>query len=375
MSQVSYINTENLVIARENMGLDTHEATQLISKAKADLVKEWETGEKLPTWKEVAKLSKVYSVPELLFFASTPLTRNKMVPDYRVGIDRNAKSELSVKKLINLVRARQRWLERNFANNGLEKNPLLGSAANISDPSELARLIQTSLEIDLAYIKSLKGEDSKKKALLYLIRQAEAKGIFVGKTISFHRISVKTLRGLFIANEYCPFIVINRQDAVAAQIFSFVHELTHFFRKTDSLSNSLNFHSDSEPDEEILCNKVAVTLLLPAEEFTAAYYSKSEIDDLSDVYKVSALAIFYRLKQLKKIQKEFLSEIESQIRSEMERNVALKESRKSKGGNYINSMKDSNGSRFNKIVAQSYFEQRIGYVEAAKLLRFSPEKA
>ena len=52
----------------------------------------------------------------------------------------------------------------------------------------------------------------------------------------------------------------------------------------------------------------------------------------------------------------------------------LKKNKKSKGGDYINSMRDSNGNLFNNVVAGLYYEKKIGYVEASRALNFSVEK-
>lgn len=114
------------------------------------------------------------------------------------------------------------------------------------------------------------------------------------KTISFHKIEVENMRGIFISNDYCPYIVLNRKDAISAQIFSFIHEISHFFKKSEGISNSLDFRkSNLKIDkEEIFCNKVAADLLLPESEFDNKFYSKTDIDILSEVYKLSKIFIF-----------------------------------------------------------------------------------
>jgi Zn-dependent peptidase ImmA (M78 family) len=366
------INRENLKISRENMGLSTVAATKKISSSKTDFVATWESGEAVPTWTQIIKLAKAYSVSELIFFSVETIEKNKVIPDYRVGI--NSESDEDVKKLINLVVTRQKWLEKNLKEEGWTKNKLQGSGRDIRDPESLARYISEKLDISIEDIKSISG---KKNALEYLIERAEEHGIFVGKTISYHRLSVDDMRGLFVSNDYCPFIVLNRKDSVSAQIFSFVHELAHFIRRSDAVSNSLDFRStnQSADPEEVFCNKVAAELLLPKTAFTRDFYAKSDIDGISDLYKVSPLAVFYRLKELGKIRKELQSNIESQIAKETEENLKKKAEKEAenKGGNYTNSMRDSNGDLFNRVVSASYLENRIGHVEAANLLRFSPE--
>lgn len=184
------------------------------------------------------------------------------------------------------------------------------------------------------------------------------------------------MRGLYVSDDYCPFIIINRKDAVSAQIFSFIHELAHLFRKTESVSNSLEFRQidGNESNEEIFCNKTAVELLLPAADFDKEFYGLTDIGNLAEIYKVSELAIFYRLKFLDKILNGQAGNIEKKIKEESERNLELKKNKKSKGGNYINSMRDSNGNLFNNVVAGLYYENKIGYAEASRALNFSVEK-
>src|SRR5690606_16601203 len=128
------------------------------------------------------------------------------------------------------------------------------------------KFISENLDVSAEDIKGISG---RKNALDYLIEKTEEKGVFVGKTISYHRLEVEDMRGLFVSNDYCPFIILNRRDSLSSQIFSFIHELAHFFRKSDAISNSLDFRTSNKKvnPEEIFCNKVAAEFLLPEEDF------------------------------------------------------------------------------------------------------------
>jgi Zn-dependent peptidase ImmA (M78 family) len=373
MNKVEFINIQNLIIARENVGLSTLVASKKISQAKVDLIAKWESGEDLPTWVQVSKLAKIYYTQELLFFSKDLIERNKSIPDYR--IIEEVEEDEGVNKLINLVIKRQRWLEIRLKKDG-KKNTLLGSGKNFDDPERLAVFIKEKLNISIKDIKKFSGEYSSRKVLNYLIGRAEDHGIFIGKTISYHKIGVRAMRGLFVSNEYCPFIILNRKDAVAAQIFSLIHELAHLFRKTEAISNTLYFRqTNAKVDkEEIFCNKVAAELLLPKNDLTQPFYDKSDIDALAETYKVSKLVIFYRLKDLNKIRKERSWSLEQEIKDETEHNLIAKNNKKKEsGGNYVNNMKDSNGGLYNRVVASYYFENKIGYIEASNLLSFSVE--
>lgn len=380
MSLVKSIEKENLRIARENMGLDTEAVSKRISKSKkiTDIVGSFESGEVLPSWSQVSQLGKIYGVSPILFFQKGGISRNKQIPDYRVGA--SAEGNLGVNKLINLVISRQRWLEVRLKADGVKENRLQGVGQNIQTPRELARLIRERLGVDLEIIKKMAGNGAREKALRYLINRAEEKGIFVGKTVSYHKIEPEDLRGLFISNKYCPYIVINRRDALAAQIFSLIHELAHLFRKEDSLSNSIDFRSIGNPgsSEEVFCNRVAAEFLLPEEELAENFYSESDIEQLSITYKVSSLAVFYRLKELRKLNMDSVDILERKLLQESKQALELKlleDKKKPSGGNYVNAMKDSNGGLLNRYVLRLYSDNDIGHVEARNILRVSPEMA
>jgi len=186
------------------------------------------------------------------------------------------------------------------------------------------------------------------------------------------------MRGLFISNDYCPFIVLNRRDTLSAQLFSIIHEFAHLFRKTEAISNSLEFRKiDNELDnEEVFCNKVAVEFFLPEEEILESYYNKEDIIKLSDTYKISTISIFYRLKSLGKIISTNADIIEKELKKESADYLKLleeKKKRKKGGGSNVNNMKDSNGNLFNTVVAKYYYENKIGFTEASNLLKFSVE--
>ncbi len=357
------------------MGLSSLSASKKISSSKQDLVSEWEQGKSLPTWSQIAKLAKAYNIPDLILFSKEEIKKDKSIPDYRVGKHKN--DDEKVKKLINLVIGRQKWLEQKLKNQNRPKNHLQGSGRSIQNPAELAKFIAQKLEINIQDIKETEGSYAHKEVLNYLIEKTEKNGVFVGKTVAYHKLEVNDMRGLFISNDYCPFIVLNRKDAVSAQIFSFVHELSHLFRKSDSISNSLDFRTTNNTlnSEEVFCNQVAAELLLPVGEFQKEFYDKSDISALSDLYKVSEICVFYRLADLGKIRTQQQRQIEETILAETAENIKRKaaKDKEREGGNYYNLMKDSNGGLFNRVVADAYFENRIGYVEASNLLRFSVE--
>ena len=162
MSLVHFINKGNLRIARENIGISPQAASKKITTSGKDVVTEWEEGTSLPTWSQVTKLSALYNVPELLFFAKENLQKNKAIPDYRIGVDQ--KSDEKVKKLIKLVVTRQKWIEKQLRDDGTPKNKLQGTGRLLSSPKQLAEFISEKLGINIAEMKEI---SARKDALDY----------------------------------------------------------------------------------------------------------------------------------------------------------------------------------------------------------------
>ena len=118
MSLVHFINKGNLRIARENMGISPQAASKKITTSGKDVVTEWEEGASLPTWSQ-DETSALYNVPEL-YSSQRESPENKAIPDYRIGVDQK-KSDEKVKKLINLVVTRQKWIEKQLRDGGTPK--------------------------------------------------------------------------------------------------------------------------------------------------------------------------------------------------------------------------------------------------------------
>lgn len=375
----SLLNRDNLVTARENAGFSTIEATSKLSKTTKDLVLGWESGDSLPTFKQIEKLAKTYQVSPLLLLSPVSLPKQKVIPDFRSGDLTAGKDRIN--KLVNLVIKRQGWLGERLKALGFGRNKVVGSGRGLDTPEALAEFVISKLGIDHSTIIGFSGKSGREKTLKYLVGLLEKKQVFVGKTLAEHRLTVKEMRGLFIHNDLAPFIVLNRRDSVSAQIFTLMHEVAHLFRATEGIS-SVDFrtldkrYSKDVNAEEVFCNATAAAILIPADFITDDGYGEQDIRSLAAHFNVSNLFVFYRLKSLGKISRRHLDVLEELFISETAEAVRQKEIRdKNKdGGNYVNSMRDSNGGLFNRVVQSFYVQNQISYTEASNVLKFSAEQ-
>ena len=373
------LNRSNLVTARENAGFSTIEATKKISKSAKDSVLSWETGESAPSFTQLENLAKAYQVSPLLLLSPVAIPRQKAIPDFRSGDLSEGKERIN--KLVNLVIKRQGWLGEKLTALGFGKNKIVGSGKHLSSPDALAEHIIKKLDINHSDIISFSGESGKEKTLKYLVGLLEKQQVFVGKTIAEHKLTVKEMRGLFINNDLAPFIVLNRKDAVAGQIFTLMHEVAHLFRATEGIS-TVDFrtldkrYAKDVNAEEVFCNATAAAVLIPAGYIVDDSYDEQDIRSLASHFNVSNLFVFYRLKSLGKISRRRVDELEELFVSETAEAVRQKELKKKKdrGGSHVNNMRDSNGGLFNRVVQSFYIQNQISYTEASNVLRFSAEQ-
>jgi len=373
------LNRRNLVTARENAGFSTNQATDKVSKSKKDVVLSWETGESAPSFTQLENLAKAYQVSPLLLLSRIDIPQQKAVPDFRSGDLSIGKDKIN--KLINLVIKRQGWLGEKLTALGFSKNKIVGSGGNYNTPDALADFIIRKLGISHSDIIGFSGEAGKEKTLKYLVGLLEKHQVFVGKTLAQHRLTVNEMRGLFINNDLAPFIVLNRKDAVAAQIFTLMHEVAHLFRATEGIS-AVDFrtldkrYAKNVNAEEVFCNATAAAILIPASYIVDESYYEQDVRSLAAHFNVSNLFVFYRLKSLGKIPQRKVGELEQLFVGETAEAVKQKELKKKKGsgGSHVNNMRDSNGGLFNRVVQSFYIQNQISYTEASNVLKFSAEQ-
>ena len=148
--------------------------------------------------------------------------------------------------------------------------------------------------------------------------------------------------------------------------------MAHLFLKSEGISN-IDFRAKSNDKTEVLCNKIAANILLPAEELQKEYkkyYAEREaIEGISKKYQVSRIFVYYRLVNLELISPD--PELEAKIIKET---GSGKDDDEKSGGNYLNNMKDSNGYLYNNFISALYFEGEISPVEAGNLLKIGVDQ-
>ena len=244
-----------------------------------------ERGEATPTRPILVRMARHYRRPLLAFYLNAPPRRDDRGPDFRtLPGARSSETDALIDALVRNLRSRQSMVRAALEAED-EAKPLLfvGSLLRSGDAdsgiesvrrilrhkSEAARLAQRAAGVlgevlghDLN-AERYYAEPTAENAFRLLRSRTEDAGVFVllqGDLGSHHTaIDVEVLRGLAIADDVAPFVVINGNDSRAAWSFTLLHELTHLLPGQTGFSG---VNSGTEIEE--FCNNVAAEWLLPA---------------------------------------------------------------------------------------------------------------
>ncbi len=284
------VNPEILVWARETAGLTIQDAVAKVGirdargLAAVDRLTALERGEEQPTRSTLVKMAHHYRRPLLAFYLNAPPRRDDRGPDFRtLPGARSSETDALVDALVRNIQSRQNMVRAALeAEDEAERLPFVGTlmrseAADEGIESlrrvlrlkpEAARLSQRATEA----IDQLLGDDldaaryyaepTAEQAFRLLRSRTEESGVFVllkGDLGSHHTaIDVEVFRGLAIADDVAPFVVINANDSRAARSFTLLHELTHLLLGRSGFSGV-----NAETEIEEFCNSVAAEWLLP----------------------------------------------------------------------------------------------------------------
>ena len=363
------VNPEILVWARETAGLTLQDAVAKVGirdargVAAADRLTALERGEEKPTRPVLVKMAHHYRRPLLAFYLNAPPRRDERGPDFRtLPGARSSETDALIDALVRNLHSRQNMVRAALQAED-EAEPLLFVGALLRDgdadtgiqsirrvlrrKAEAARLSQRAVgllgqvlgqELDAArYYAEPTADD----AFRLLRSRTEAAGVFVllqGDLGSHHTaIDVEVFRGLAIADDVAPFVVINDNDSRAAWSFTLLHELTHLLLGQTGFSGV-----DSETEVEQFCNIVAAEWLLPARTLDEVEIGRGQdvveqgrcIGEFARECNLSRTMVAYRLLRANRIDREAFDRLRTQFREQWRdlRAPHRTRARKSEGG-------------------------------------------
>lgn len=267
------VSPQVLIWARETAGLSIGAAAHRlgIRNTKAlggdERLKALEEGKDEPTQALLVKMAKTYRRPLLAFYMTKPPRKAERGRDFRTLLHgRTDIDEGLLDALLRDMRMRQSMI-RSLMEQEDEavRVEFVGSVQIAVGVRALAAKIRNSLGISLVAFRELPDAAA---AFSYLRDAVEKTGVFVllAGDLGSHRsaLDVDTFRGIALADEFAPVIVINDRDAKTAWSFSLLHELAHLWLGYTGVSGAW-----AQIATEQFCNDVASEILLPSEELGA----------------------------------------------------------------------------------------------------------
>ncbi len=254
----------------------------------------------------------------------------------------------------------------------------VNSATTELPAPRLAARITERFNFSLARYRAAKTPD---EAFTHLRETIEASGVYVlllGNLGSHHtNIPVEVFRGLALADDIAPLIVINDQDAKTAWSFTALHELAHLWLGQTGISGT-----DSEKKIERYCNDVAGEILLPAGDVRqlahvlklSARNIAEQIGRFAQAHRVSRAMVAYKLYRAGMIGKTKWAELDQRFKDEylQFKQREAQKNREAEGPNYYIVRRHRVGQALLGLVRRSLDEGTITYTKASRVLGVKP---
>ncbi len=367
------INGDIIRWARERASLPP-EILAARAGQKVERILAWEAGVDRPTFKQAQTLASITHIPFGYLFLEQRPADELALPDLRtVGSGPAGILDANSRDLIRDVMFKHDWFVDALEEQGAEPLPFVGKFTG-ADANAVAADMRKTLKVS----DESKNAPSWEHYLRSLMASAEDIGIWTMRSgivgSNAHRpLSVKQFRGFAISHPTAPLIFINGQDAKAAQIFTFSHELAHIWIGRSGISNIVIGRADygTNRSTEILCNKIAAEFLVPAKNFlqmwSDAESNSQNYARLAKFFKVSQIVVARRALDLNKIKERVYTAYFNHEKERWE-----EDSEGSSGGDFYKTLPVRNGLRFSQMVTAYAVEGRLLYRDAAALLNASP---
>jgi Zn-dependent peptidase ImmA (M78 family) len=311
------INLNLLKWARTEMALSLDEAANRAritplkprgdtpGKTPEERLGAWENGELAISLRQLESLAKAYHRPVLTFFLPAPPVKKQSAVDFRVvRDDKKGGDSPEFAAFMRRIETLHEDLIALVEEEGGEAIPFVGSLTTVTPVTQAAASIRRVLGFSVDDQRQVQGKGNLLKALRLRIHDAGIFTLLEGDLGSHYtKILPNEFRGIALCHPKAPLLVVNPNDAKAAQLFTILHELTHVGLGDSSISNlsAWNYFNETGYNAiETYCNNVAAEFLVPAKEILSLY--SVDIPDLltfiyeiSRDFKVSRMVIARRL--------------------------------------------------------------------------------
>jgi Zn-dependent peptidase ImmA (M78 family) len=368
INHVAYITPSVLTWAIARSG-ENREKIAARLKVKAEDIARWESGTP-PPFKKAEKLASDLRVPFGLLFLSEPPDLSIKLPDMR-RLPVSYRQTPNFIELVHDALLRQDWYRDLMRDEEQEPLPFVGRASLRSRVSDVAADIRRTLGIGVQMRRMSKSQTAYLAALTLAV---EGIGILVMrsgyvKNNNQRPVSRDEFQGFALADQLAPIVFVNANDFDTAQVFTLIHEVVHIWINKTGISNPSEGRENTNAIETF-CNQVTAEVLVPAEEFAAAWRTDSgdgRVERLARRYWVSRHVIINRASDL--------SLISSAEKNRLKKAIVIppvKLKRKTEGGpSYFATAAVRAGNRFTDAVTTQVARGRLVIRDASYLLGMS----
>ena len=257
----------------------------------------------------------------------------------------------------------QDWYHDYALEQGAEKLPFLGSANVQDSPRAVARRVRSLLHLDRVSATGTQQWRHDIVAALEDVGVLVMRSGVVGAN-NARCLSTREFRGFSLYDDIAPLIFVNVADEpYSAQNFTLVHEFAHLLLGHSALSGGDRLLGGS--GEEAWCNRVAACVLLPDEALTA-FDGVATVQDYRAVarrFGVSAEVALHRLHGARRIDEERYGALLEAVRADYGG-----EKRRTRGGNYYNTLIARLGRPLATAIVTSTLEGRTGFTESFRMI-------
>ena len=257
----------------------------------------------------------------------------------------------------------QDWYHDYALEQGAEKLPFLGSASAQDSPRVIARRVRSLLQLDHV---SATGTQQWRHDIVAAL---EGVGVLVMRSgvvgaSSTRKLSTREFRGFSVYDVIAPLLFVYVADErYSAQNFTLLHEFAHLLLGHSALSGGDQLLGGT--GEEAWCNRVATCVLLP-DEALKAFNEATTVQDyraLARRFGVSAEVALHRLYGARRIDEERYGALLEAVRADYGG-----EKRRTRGGNYYNTLTAHLGRSFATAIVASTLEGRTGFTESFRMI-------
>lgn len=337
-------------------------------KAKFENIEKWINQDSKPTFRQLESLADYLKVPFGYMFLDKPPKSNIIEGEFRTIGNKMPNISKNLKDTIYDMSRKQDWISEYRKENGWEKMlPDSFNALNRNDCFEFAKHAKKFLKLDEYWYENINDD---REAYNFLREKIEHKGIIVMQngvvgSNNHRKLDIKEFRGFMLYDEFAPLIFVNTNDSQAGKIFTLIHEYVHILFGDDDVFTNADLEANDKKEKRI--NRITAEFLMPKYHIIKYWNEKeksvTQIEELSNLLKVSKLALSIRLKELKLIDQSLVEE----VKEITEKNLESKKA-DSTGGNYWATYQSRYSSSFIETVIQGAESGDISYSYAFNLL-------